>query len=36
MGPIRDVALHPQLMLMLSVSDDGTTALTDVSSSIKK
>ncbi|KAA6382381.1 MAG: hypothetical protein EZS28_022091, partial [Streblomastix strix] len=31
LASVRDIAFHPQLMLLASVSDDGTAALTDVS-----
>ncbi|KAA6375201.1 MAG: hypothetical protein EZS28_029271 [Streblomastix strix] len=35
LAAVRDIALHPQLMLLTSVSDDGTAALTDVSHAIR-
>ncbi|KAA6398026.1 MAG: hypothetical protein EZS28_006445 [Streblomastix strix] len=35
LAAIRDIALHPQLMLLASVSGDGTAALTDVSHAVK-
>ncbi|KAA6384182.1 MAG: hypothetical protein EZS28_020291 [Streblomastix strix] len=35
LAAVRDIALHPQLMLLTSVSDDGTADLTDVSHAAK-
>ncbi|KAA6374983.1 MAG: hypothetical protein EZS28_029490 [Streblomastix strix] len=35
LAAVRDIALHPQLMLLASVSDDGTACLTDVSHAVK-
>ncbi|KAA6312744.1 MAG: hypothetical protein EZS28_055871, partial [Streblomastix strix] len=35
LASVRDIALHPQLMLLASVSDDGTAAITDVSHAVK-
>ncbi|KAA6391319.1 MAG: hypothetical protein EZS28_013153 [Streblomastix strix] len=35
LAAVRDVALHPKFMLLASVSDDGTAALTDVSHAMK-
>ncbi|KAA6396756.1 MAG: hypothetical protein EZS28_007720 [Streblomastix strix] len=35
LSAVRDIALHPQLMLLASASDDGTVSLLDVSHSIK-
>ncbi|KAA6389846.1 MAG: hypothetical protein EZS28_014628 [Streblomastix strix] len=35
LAAVRDIALHPQLMLLASVSGDGTAALTDVSHAVR-
>jgi hypothetical protein len=34
-GSIRDIAIHPMLLLVASVSEDGTSGLTDISYSLK-
>ncbi|KAA6359655.1 MAG: hypothetical protein EZS28_044818, partial [Streblomastix strix] len=35
LAAVRDLAFHPHLMLLASVSDDGTAALTDVSYAVR-
>jgi hypothetical protein len=35
LSPIRDISMHPLLMLVASVSEDGSMILTDISHSVK-